>query len=127
MGRVIAAKNLDRAIGYAFENSLAIARRAQRRIHLEISIVCRPGRQTIAHILSKNTFAVLFPKLFAASDGGIGQGKMVRASFSGNGDASFLGITQQLDAAGSAEMLAMYMGASRLSQQDAARINQFLA
>ena len=43
--RVVAAQNFNRAVGQPFQNRLAVARGAQRRIHFEIRVVGRPFRE----------------------------------------------------------------------------------
>src|SRR6266545_7781621 len=59
--RVIAAKDLDGAVGETFENSVAVARRTQRRVHLEVRVVNRPrGMRPAVH--AEDALTVFGPK-----------------------------------------------------------------
>src|ERR1035441_10518596 len=63
MWRVVAAENLDRAIRQPFQYGLAVPRRAQRRVHLEVRVVRRPTRlSTATGIKAKYTLAVRVPE-----------------------------------------------------------------
>src|SRR4051812_13629804 len=80
MGRMIAAKDFDSPVGKTFQDGLAIARRAQRWIHLEPRVVGRPGRQSlIARRGTVNSRAICPPEMFTAGQRGISERKMMRA------------------------------------------------
>src|ERR1017187_4689475 len=85
MWRVVAPEILDRAIHQPFQYGLAVARRTQRGVHLEIRVVRRPVRlSAAAGIEAKHTLAVRVPESVAAGHRSVGEGKMMRASLSGN-------------------------------------------
>ncbi len=68
MRRMVAAQDFNRAVRQPFENRLAVARRAQRRVHLEIRVVFRPfGKRRLmrgAECLKR--LAVVGPEFFAS-------------------------------------------------------------
>src|ERR1039458_3059708 len=85
MWRMVAAENLDRPIRQPFQYGLAVARRAQRRVHLEVRVVRRPARlSAVAGIEAKNVLAIRVPESIAACYRRIRECKMMRASLSGN-------------------------------------------
>src|SRR6185369_7205216 len=106
---VIAAENFKRSISESFENCFAVAGRAQGRVHFEIGIVSGPGRSVFyLRTIAEDRLSILLPKFVTPRDRGIGEGKVMRASFAGNGNPSLFSRTQQLNAPGRADMLAMH-------------------
>src|ERR1039458_9746057 len=85
MRRVVAAENLDRPIRQPFQYGLAVARRTQRRVHLEVRVVCRPARlSAAAGIEAKHTLTVRVPESVTAGYRRIREREVMRASLSGN-------------------------------------------
>jgi len=64
MRRVIAANDFERAIDDPFKDGFAIAGRAQRRVHLEVRVVCRPLR-ALCGVVTRNLLPVRPPEIFS--------------------------------------------------------------
>ena len=113
MRGVVAADNLEGAVGQAFNDRGAIGGGTQRGIHFEIRVVGRPAgppRGPAGHDFP----AVGAPELPASRQHGVGQGEVMGAGFAGDGDAAFFGLAQQLHAARRTHMLAMHLRPGQL-------------
>jgi len=101
MGRVIAAQDIDGAVGDGCEDGFTIGGGAQGRIHFEVRVVRGPRREIcVIRARAEDGAAVLGPELLAAGDSGIGEGKMMGTGLTGNGHSAFFCFAQQFHAAG---------------------------
>jgi len=65
---MVAAENIDRAIGQAIQDGVPVMGRSKRWVHLEIGVISRPGRRfVLAATGSQDALAVRAPKLFTAA------------------------------------------------------------
>ena len=99
---MIAAQDLDRAIGQPFQDCLAVNGRPQRRIHLKGCIVSRPFGKLFQQVKANNFFPVCAPEFLAAGDRGVREREMMRACLARDGHASLLCFAQEPHAAGGA-------------------------
>ena len=65
--RVVTRDDFQRAVGNTLDHRLSIGGRAERRVHLEVRVVFRPGRLVIV-ARPKDALAVIRPKFIAAGD-----------------------------------------------------------
>src|SRR5438876_3245780 len=107
MGGMVASEYLHRPIHDTLDNGLAILRRAQRRVHLEVGVISGPGWPGCFAIgMAKNALAIAAPEFFAARDSCVGQHEMVRTRFTRHGQAPLPGLADQPHAPCRAEVLA---------------------
>src|SRR4051812_15581752 len=128
MGSVITTDDFDRAISQAFDESFAIVMSAKRRVHFEIGIVRRPDwkRMTFRKGAGEN-LAIGFPESFTAGDRGVSEGEMMGTGFARNGNAALLGFTNETNALGGAQVLAMDMCAREFGEENISSDNDFFA
>jgi hypothetical protein len=128
VGSVIAADDLEGAVGDAFKDGLAVGWGTEWGVHLEAGIVGGPsGEDGVGRGEALEGTAVAGPELLAAGEGCIGEGEVMGAGLAGDGNASLAGFAEQADAVGGGDVLAVDVGAGHFGEADVAGDDEVFA